>query len=164
LVSISSGGSTLLGDRVRPFDRIGIRGAIGRFAEKHHVGIGSVAQLGAAQPAHADNGNDRRGFAVFGKVGPDHRLQGGLQYRHPHRGERCAHVSDFEKAEQVRGTDASQLSAAQCAGSRDRPHRIGMASRGSDQPAGHRGGVGLQQFRAARGVAVSLDDPGCAHQ
>ena len=140
--------SNLLGDRRRPLHRPRILDAGGRLADEHHVGVGPVAQLGAAQPAHADDRDGRRRLAVLGEVGADHRVQSGLQHGHPHRGERPAHVGDLEHAEQVGGADAGQFAAAQRAGGGDGPHRVGMAAGRGDQRPGHHGGLGLEQFRA----------------
>ena len=84
--------------------------------------------------------------AVFRKVGPNHRLQGGLQNRDPYRGERRTHVGDVEHAQQIGRGNAGQLTAAQRARNRDGPNRIALPARRGHQRTGHRLGVDLEQL------------------
>ena len=78
------------------------------FAHKHHVRVGAVAQLSAAEAAHADYGDARRSFlhrslcASFTPTlhrGAYLRSQSGLQHGIPHKGETAAHLLHIHHVE-----------------------------------------------------------------
>ena len=96
----------------------------------------------------------RAGGAVVRRVGPDHRLQRGLQHRHPHRRQRLAHVGHLEHAEQVGRRDPGQLPPPQRARGGDGPHRIGVPAGRRDQRARHAVRLDLEQLRVRCGPSA----------
>lgn len=128
-----------LRDRRRELHGVGVRDAFIRFTHEEHVGVGAVAEFGAAELAHADDGDPRRGPAQLGLALPERGGQRALQHCDPDAGQRRAHGPDVEQAQQVRARHAQQFVPPQRTRRRDRGVQPGLAPDGRPQRRRHVG-------------------------
>ena len=157
-------GAHLVDDLRRPGDSAGFIGRFARFGDDHHVGVGAVAEFGAAEAAHADDGDAgrrlvvRRGCEIRVYLGAKCRLEDGL----PHVGQLEADLARLHETEQVGGRDAGELRAAQRARHGDGLVGVRLvALGGGDDGFVHLVGGGVEEPGAVGAVAEEFDHIWC---
>ena len=150
----------LVDDLRRPSNSGGFVGFLARLGDDHHVGVRAVAEFGAAEAAHADDG-DAGGRLVVrrrSEIGVHFGAKRGLEHGLPHVGQFEADLARLHQTEQVGGRDAGELRAAQ--GARHGDGLVGVrlvALGGGEDGFVDLVGGGVEEPRSVGAVAEQFD-------